>query len=614
MFEFDKYEPHRRSIPLIASSGPSLPPVEVEGAAFLLWSEHCIECAAPACYSSCDLYVPRPDGRCRRFAFGMGPNEVFAGPRGPGAEIVFGRWAKLEARGNTRLIPAGRLPIVERAASVMCRVLDAAGRLMAPVARDRRWNYLAFALFERLNAAVHRLGAKQRPNAFVVDLYNPGDKDVSFLLSMIAYAPPGGRYLAPEAVPAPFRKRLTIAPGRFRQIIPSDEFGHVTDSGLPFNIALTPQGEDGSHVVVIQLDLVRLPPSTRPAREQPPDRPPKDGRKIPAAKCVVFDLDHTLWEGTLLETDDVRLRPVVPGLLKTLDERGILLSIASKNAHDHAMAKLREFGLDEYFIYPKINWGSKSENVKRIAKDIDIGLDTFVFVDDNPFELEEVAQALGVVECVPVGELDRLLASPRLQGSASPEARTRRALYRTAMVRAEAQAAFGDDYLAFLKASDIRVTIRPDRPEDFERVSELVQRTNQLNFSGHKYTREELLRRFDNPAVERYVIACRDRYGDYGTVGFCMASRDGTVVRIEDLMLSCRVQGKYIEAALFGFLCTTQHPPATRVLVNFRKTDRNVPAQHVLAKLGFALESEGPLSRDVSDGTFAVDCLTIEAS
>ncbi len=611
MFEFDKYEPHRRSIPLTVSSGPSLPPVEVESAAFLLWSEHCIECAAPACYSSCDLYVPRPDGRCRRFAFGMGPNVALAGPRGPAAEIVFGRWAKLEARGNARLIGEGRLKAVERAASVICGVLDSAGRLLAPLMRDRRWTYLGFALFERLNAMVHRMGSRSRPDAFVLDLYNPGDKDVSFLLSMIAYTPPGGRYLAPEAVPSPFRRRVTVPPGRFREIIPSEEFRHVTDSGLPFNIALTPQGEDGSHVVVIQLDLVRLAASARPSPAPPAA---KRGGTLPAAKCVVFDLDHTLWEGVLLETDRVRLRSVVPGLLKTLDERGILLSIASKNAHDHAMAKLREFGLDEYFIYPKINWGSKSENVKRIAKDIDIGLDTFIFVDDNPFELEEVRQALGVVECVPVEELERLLAHPRLQGSASPEARNRRALYRTAMVRSEAQAAFGDDYLAFLKASDIRLTVRPDRPEDFERVAELVQRTNQLNFSGRKYTREELLKRFDNPALERYVIACRDRYGDYGTVGFCMAVREGTTVRIEDLMLSCRVQGKYIEPALFGYLCERQDPPATRLLVNFKKTDRNLPAQHVLAKLGFDLDSEGPLSRDVSAGTFAVDCITIEPS
>lgn len=180
------------------------------------------------------------------------------------------------------------------------------------------------------------------------------------------------------------------------------------------------------------------------------------------------------------------------------------------------------------------------------------------------------------------------------------------------MVRSEAQAAFGDDYLAFLKASDIRLTIRPDRPDDFERIAELVQRTNQLNFSGHKYTREELLQRFDNPSIERYVVACRDRYGDYGTVGFCMVTREGPALRVEDFMLSCRVQGKFIEAALFGFLCATQQPPATRLLVNFRKTDRNLPAQHVLTKLGFALDAEGPLSRDLSDGVLAVDFITIE--
>jgi len=614
MFEFDKYEPARRTLPMATPAGPAPVPVEIAGAAFLLWSEHCIECAAPACYRTCDLYVPRPDGRCRRFQFGMAPNVEFHGMRGPAAEIVFGRWAKIEARGNARIIDNRRLQAVEYGAAVLARLLDGVGKVLAPVLRDIRWKYLAFAVFERLNAAVQRGGVRRPPDAFLLDVYNPAPKDAIFAFSIIPYAPPGSRHLTPEAMPSPYRKRMTIPPGRYREMIPYAEFRHVVESGMPFNLALTPQGEDGSHLVFIGLDLVKFAtPRNRGVAPQRANAPGPEVRR-PAAKCVVFDLDQTLWEGVLLESDDVRMRPAVPELLRALDERGILLSVASKNAHDHAMAKLKEFGIDEYFVFPKINWGLKSENVKQIAKHLDIGLDTFFFVDDNPFELEEVARALNAVECVPVERLESLLTHPRLQGSTSAEARSRRALYRTAMARSEAQAAFGSDYVAFLRASDIRVMIRHDRPEDFERIAELVQRTNQLNFSGHKYDRREILTLFRNPAIERYVIACRDRYGEYGTVGFCMVSRDGRTVRVEDFMLSCRVQGKYIESALFGYLCSRSDPPATRLAINFLKTDRNLPAQQVLLKLGFDLDAASPLTREVTAGTFHVDFLTIEAA
>ena len=101
-------------------------------------------------------------------------------------------------------------------------------------------------------------------------------------------------------------------------------------------------------------------------------------------------------------------------ILKTLDERGILHSIASRNDHDTAMAKLEEFGLDEYFLYPQINWNSKAASIAQIAKDINIGLDAIAFVDDQPFEREEVAFTHDKVLCIDSALLDDLLDRPEL--------------------------------------------------------------------------------------------------------------------------------------------------------------------------------------------------------
>src|SRR5689334_8960196 len=122
----------------------------------------------------------------------------------------------------------------------------------------------------------------------------------------------------------------------------------------------------------------------------PGPAPTTKAGKPGSVKCLVWDLDHTVWEGILLEDPEVRLRPGVAEVLAELDGRGILHSIASRNDHDLAMAKLKELGLDEYFLYPKVNWGTKSESIAAIAKDLNLGVDAFAFIDDQPFEREEV--------------------------------------------------------------------------------------------------------------------------------------------------------------------------------------------------------------------------------
>src|SRR5262245_6438166 len=108
-------------------------------------------------------------------------------------------------------------------------------------------------------------------------------------------------------------------------------------------------------------------------------------------KCVVWDLDNTLWHGALIEDGYVRLKDNVVGIIKTLDSRGILQSIASKNDYDQALDQLRRFGLAEYFLYPQINWNTKSSSIKVISSSINIGLDAVGFIDDQEFERDEVA-------------------------------------------------------------------------------------------------------------------------------------------------------------------------------------------------------------------------------
>ena len=331
-------------------------------------------------------------------------------------------------------------------------------------------------------------------------------------------------------------------------------------------------------------------------------------------KCIVWDLDNTLWDGILLENDDVELRPDVREMIRHFDERGILNSVASKNEYAHAWRRLEELGIAEYFLAPQINWMPKSENVKRIAECLNIGLDTLALIDDSPFELAEVSAALPMVSCVNTSDLHSLYSDSRFLGSTSSDSKQRRHYYQDAIRRVEVQASFGKDYLTFLASCEIRLELKMYDNSDLERVCDLVQRTNQLNFSGRKYSREEVLELVGLDYLEKHILVCSDRYGSYGTVGFSVTRVNGPVLCIEDFMLSCRVQGKFIEQAFFADLIRKhRRANVNRMWVGYRETDRNKPAKAVLEALGFTSDTTGEgMSLDLSSRSLHCDFITVQ--
>lgn len=579
MFEFDKSDRSGSSV----ASAPCDPYQPFEGGrrrSFLLWGEHCIECAAPDCYSSCNLYQARPDKRCRRFEYGALKNRNFASSAGHGAEVRFKRWGKLEARGNATLLPGWQVKCLETLVMGAAPLVNRLGKLADRVLKDIRFSYATHSILERLNDRLRKRGAgKSLPDAFVAEIYNPTDTSIDLLLSMSVDRTRLSAGITPDRLPPPFPLKLSVPPGYFRRDIPREALAHLLEPGLPFNIALVPAA-DGAHLIFLTLEFVEYRKAAALAEARAP-------AKLPPAKCVIFDLDNTLWEGILLE-GEVRLRPNIRTIFETLDERGILLSVASKNSHEDALAKLREYRLEELLVFPTIGWQPKSEMVRAIAQQINIGLDSVIFIDDNVFERDQVSRSLGLVEVLPDGVLTDLLDHPRLVGSATLEARARRLMYQQSMQRDSASASFGGDYVEFLRSCDIKVEIRRDAPGDLERIAELVQRTNQLNFSGHKYTPAEVSNILSDPSAERYVIGCSDRYGSYGIVGFCMVDTLEDGVIIKDLMLSCRVQGKQIERALLHRLAFRSSWDAKFIEINYVPTARNAAARSVLDSMNFS--------------------------
>ena len=574
LFELDKYDPSlRRQDP----ATPALPYRALGGIdsiSLLYWAEHCVECAAPSCYQTCDLYQSRTDGRCRRFTFGAFKNTNFPSRRGYGVEISFKKWAKLEAFGNLRLLPFRKALLGEKVVEWLAPVANQFGKLMARLTNKPRWKAVSHEALEHLVRRFHQNRNKSASaDAFLLEIYNPMDAEICLHLSFIPIPTDPSPKMALVQLSRPFKTVVACPVGYSRHQIDTALLRHVTEE--PFVISIVPEAEKSARLVFLTAEFVKF--AERPEKTQ-----------AGQVKCLVLDLDNTLWSGVLIENDQIVIKPEILSLLQQLDRRGILLSIASKNDFESTWKKLQAFGAAEYFLYPEITWTPKRPSLKPIAQPWNIGLDTVAFIDDNPFEIDEVSRAIPETLCLDARRIRSLLTDPRFQGSATPDSRRRRQLYQEAAAREADEESFGSDYLGFLAACRITLDIALYSEEDSERVAELVQRTNQLNFSGRKYTREELTEILSNPSLDKFVLKSSDRYGSYGTVGFCIVGRTPKAVCVHDFMLSCRVQAKLLEPAFFLHLIEHHNPDVAPVLwVNFRSTARNQPAQQVLKSAGF---------------------------
>jgi FkbH-like protein len=209
-----------------------------------------------------------------------------------------------------------------------------------------------------------------------------------------------------------------------------------------------------------------------------------------------------------------------------------------------------------------------------------------LFVDDQPFELEQVRTVLPDVRVLKAEEYSTLLSRTELDVPVTEESANRRKLYQVENTRQVAQENFGADYKAFLKHCDIRVTLSAMTGDNLERVHELTQRTNQMNFSGNHYDRARLAEILQSGYVDTYVIRCEDKFGTYGVVGFAIV--DKREPRLTDLMFSCRVQAKRVEHAFLAHVIEKYTSDARPVFFgNYKKTPRNEPSGRVFADMGF---------------------------
>jgi FkbH-like protein len=326
-------------------------------------------------------------------------------------------------------------------------------------------------------------------------------------------------------------------------------------------------------------------------------------------KVLCTDLDNTLWGGVLGEDgpEGIATGSAFPGncyldyqkYLKQLSSRGILLAMVSKNNEADVREAFQVRSADlalspDDFVASKISWNEKSDSIRELAQELSLGLDSFVFVDDNPVECEAIRLELPDVAVVvaPVLEPWRLVEvlseQPFFDAAVVTDDDVNRLNeYKSQVQRAELATSLGnrDEFLASL---GIVCTFQSALQAPLSRAVQLLAKTNQFNLTTRRHSAAEIEEFASTAGGQAVVVRVRDRFGDAGVVGLALARNQGDSCYIDSLLLSCRVIGRGIETALLAYLGEHARRTGVRSLVGeFIATKKNAPCANFYIDHGF---------------------------
>ncbi|MCI4193231.1 FkbM family methyltransferase [Dickeya dianthicola] len=321
----------------------------------------------------------------------------------------------------------------------------------------------------------------------------------------------------------------------------------------------------------------------------------------PPYKVIALDCDNTLWSGVVGEQGteginiDSNYRALQQFMLRQ-KEQGMLLCLVSKNNHedvkrvfDHRDDMILQWS---DFVDTKINWNAKSDNLQRLAKTLNLGLDSFIFVDDSPIECAEVSAGCPQVLSLRLPEhsddipgfLAHVWAFDQVRHQTNEDAK-RTDMYQEQVQReAFRQSAFSME--AFIRGLALEITIQPATQDQAERLSQLTHRTNQFNFVKAPYSVADILARIQSPDKGCLSISVADRFGDYGICGLCFFSERENVLSVDGGLLSCRVLGRGVEYQMLNVLGRKAlERKKEGVEIRFVASDKNKPAENFLRSI-----------------------------
>jgi FkbH-like protein len=336
-------------------------------------------------------------------------------------------------------------------------------------------------------------------------------------------------------------------------------------------------------------------------------------------KCVVLDLDNTLWGGIVGDdgVDGIQLSAHGDGeafhrfqsFLLGLKKRGILLCVCSKNEHaaalkpfeEHTEMVLRE---DDITIFVA-NWENKAENIKRIRESLGIGYDSMVFLDDNPFERNSVRDILPdvIVPELPEDPADYVKALSELNlfevTNVSTEDSARHDLYRAEFAR-QSEASTFSDFEEYLSSLNMTIDLARFEPSRLNRIAQLLQRSNQFNLTTHRYNERQCEAIMQDPICIPLYACLRDRFGNHGLIAVIVAQPDPAknVLEITDWLMSCRVLARGVEEYLMNYVVQeAAHQELEFVLGTYIPTAKNAMVRDFFARFGFERVGDTPEGR-----------------
>lgn len=327
----------------------------------------------------------------------------------------------------------------------------------------------------------------------------------------------------------------------------------------------------------------------------------------PRKKVLVCDLDNTLWGGIVGEDgpDGIAVSGAYPGnayadfqrFLKNLSATGVALAIASKNNWEDAIAGFEKnpsmpLKFDD-FSAARINWQDKPQNIAEIAKELNVGTDSLVFIDDNPMECELVRRTLPEVTVVhlegaPSTFADAVLATGCFDTLSVTEEDTKK----VEMFKAEKKRsalANGADKSEFLASLNLEMEFRPPHGQEIQRVAQLINKTNQFNLTTRRYTEAEVDDLLKQRDADVRVVKLRDCFGDYGLIGVIISKdKSDTEREIDTLLMSCRVLGRGVESAILANIEKEAREDGKAALIGrFVPSQKNQQVADLYPKFGF---------------------------
>lgn len=327
----------------------------------------------------------------------------------------------------------------------------------------------------------------------------------------------------------------------------------------------------------------------------------------PRKKCIICDLDNTLWGGIIGQDgiENIKLGGSGIGesfvhfqkLLLNYYRQGIFLAVCSKNNYDDAMEVIEKHPdmvlRKKYFSGIKINWSDKVQNIKEIVKDLNVGIDSIIFIDDNPAECELVKQQLTEITVVnligaPDNYIKQLKEIKELQSAfLTSEDKKRNEMFAADNLRKEMKTSVSNmkDYY---KSLQMTAFIEVNSSNNISRIAQLTQKTNQFNLTTKRYINENIKKFMNNNEYKIYTLKLTDKFGDNGIVLVAIIKSYTNLWKIDTFLMSCRVIGRQAETALLNEIIKDAEIKNVEVIKgDFIPTKKNKPAENFYEKHGF---------------------------